>query len=189
MPNWATTEVNFAGDAETIRKIKAAFQTDHPFQTLRPCPQDLLDTTSGFCGHGTPEQAALEAKEQANLATYGYKNWYDWRNANWGTKWDANAISIESLDTLVFNFKVRFDTAWEPPDQLLIYLTEMYEGLNIVGWYSLDEDGHNIAYNFDVSAGVLTEGSQETVGDSGWDDDEDQEILDTTGQAARLPLP
>lgn len=40
---------------------------------------------------------------------YGADNWYDWRVANWGTKWDA-------WDSRVDWECIQFTTAWSPPD-------------------------------------------------------------------------
>ena len=36
--------------------------------------------------------------------------WYDWRNQNWGTKWDAYSMEIEESD-LPHGFEVSFETA------------------------------------------------------------------------------
>lgn len=43
--------------------------------------------------------------------TYGYRDWYGWNNANWGTKWNACDTYYDS-DT---GTCVEFETAWCPP--------------------------------------------------------------------------
>lgn len=74
-----------------------------------PCPQKLTETTSTFAlkeipddwakmvtdGHWTQEQydtrvaenADLLKRQEANLAEFGAKDWYDWQHKNWGVKW------------------------------------------------------------------------------------------------------
>jgi hypothetical protein len=78
-----------------------------------PCPQDLIDTVSGFMGNGTPEQTALEAKQTANLAKYGYTTWYEHNVNEWGTKWDIIADTCERVDENTVHLS--FDSAWSPP--------------------------------------------------------------------------
>jgi hypothetical protein len=43
----------------------------------------------------------------------GTNRWYDWRCANWGTKWNPTVDSILQLDDCTV--QVAFDTAWSPP--------------------------------------------------------------------------
>jgi hypothetical protein len=78
-----------------------------------PCPQDLLDTVSGFMGNGTPEQAALEAKQRSNVEKYGYTTWYEHNVNEWGTKWDITADTCERVDENTVHLS--FDSAWSPP--------------------------------------------------------------------------
>jgi hypothetical protein len=53
-----------------------------------------------------------------NLEAYGFKSWYGWAIANWGTKWDVPtkdgglSITYKQGDEGLY---VSFDTAWGPP--------------------------------------------------------------------------
>tara|TARA_R110002012_G_scaffold262446_1_gene444720 strand:+ start:326 stop:898 length:573 start_codon:yes stop_codon:yes gene_type:complete len=65
---------------------------------------------------------------------YGYDNWYDWRNNNWGTKWDINTeVHVDDLHdegcTLIFQ------TAWSPPEPIVVKLQEMFPDLTFYGGY------------------------------------------------------
>lgn len=55
--------------------------------------------------------ADLETAKQSfeNEKKYGYKDWYYWRIANWGTKWDAYDQCKVDENTIAFN------TAWSDP--------------------------------------------------------------------------
>ena len=68
--------------------------------------------------------------------------WYDWRNQNWGTKWDAYSMSIEESD-MPHGFEVEFETAWCPPEEVCNAIREQYDDLSISWFY--DEPGCEIA--------------------------------------------
>ena len=122
MPNWAYNRLTLSHkDPAMIERAVAAFKNGEFLQEFIPCPQDLLDTMSGYMGHDTPEQRALEAKEKSNIQKHGYRNWYDWKLANWGTKWDFGdegeyTVVYESIGSdLLPTVNFSFDTAWSPP--------------------------------------------------------------------------
>ena len=54
-----------------------------------------------------------------NIKQYGYATWYGWRNANWGTKWNACDVDV-SGDT------IWFDTAWAPPFAVIEALSRKF---------------------------------------------------------------
>lgn len=65
-----------------------------------------------------------EARQaKANLETFGFKDWYDWRIANWGTKWNVEKnVDIDNLSDN--NITLWFSTAWSPPVPLIGSLCE-----------------------------------------------------------------
>lgn len=157
MPNWcanslkliattAESEKKLAEIVQELARAKAAGESAELFNLIKPVPQALIDTVAGYRGHGTPEQAALEAAEQENLKTYGYKNWYDYCIAEWGTKWDART-SDEDVPYIIDGNQVTifFDTAWAPPMQIYYALEEMgfkleatyiEQGIGYIGYYA-----------------------------------------------------
>jgi hypothetical protein len=60
-------------------------------------------------------KANLETGKTAfeNEKKYGFQNWYDWRIANWGTKWDAYDQYKVDDNTIAFN------TAWSDPSPVI----------------------------------------------------------------------
>jgi len=109
MPNWCSNGLTLThSDLAMIdRVIKGK---EGLLQEFIPCPQDLIDTVSGFVGDG---QAELEARQAANREKYGYATWYDHNVAEWGTKWDFSADSIERVDANTV--QMSFESAWAPP--------------------------------------------------------------------------
>ena len=68
--------------------------------------------------------------------------WYDWRNQNWGTKWDAYSMEIDD-DSMPNGFEVEFETAWAPPEEICNAIREQFDDLSISWFY--DEPGCEIA--------------------------------------------
>jgi hypothetical protein len=59
--------------------------------------------------------ADMKLAEQTfeNEKKYGYPDWYNWRIANWGTKWDAYDQYQVDENTIAFN------TAWSDPTPIV----------------------------------------------------------------------
>lgn len=53
-----------------------------------------------------------------NEKKYGFPTWYEWRNHNWGTKWNSydNKIRRNKEGKIVF---IEFQTAWAVPEPIL----------------------------------------------------------------------
>lgn len=71
--------------------------------------------------------------------TYGHRDWYDWSNVNWGTKWNAcNTYYDENSGDIV-----EFDTAWCPPMPVIEKIFEDNPSKEIrFTWYDEDYTGH-----------------------------------------------
>ena len=194
MPNWCYNEVSlYIKDSAKDRGLKVlqAFTQENPFQAIRPCPQALLETTSGFLGKGTPEQAELERRSAANRAEYGYANWYDWCCGNWGTKWDVDPALLDPIQRIgdVWFTKVSFDSAWCPPDELYQFISENYPDVELEAYW--EEPGIGQKGTFSSYEGMLSS----TIEDFTWDEEGEMfDIPDTAatpnvGAATVLPLP
>ena len=157
MPNYCNNVVEIQGP-QHILKTLVEHRLD--FMKIHPYPKEL-DITAGREGaDDSPEQKALVAAEESNLAKYGYKNWYDWCVNNWGTKWNAggdnDAMQVD-YDEDVGNQGIalfQFDTAWAPPLGVLEKLMETHPELSIecryhepgVGFFGVWTDGSDRCY-------------------------------------------
>jgi len=86
---------------------------------------------------------------------YGAKDWYDWCNMNWGTKWnssDAECKLMEYGDTSVAQFT--FATAWAPPIPVIEELAKQFPNTNI--YISYDEPGMSFSGYFYYADGELS---------------------------------
>ena len=123
MPNWCENSITLTHKDPSMidRVIKGQ---EGLLMEFLPTPKDLIDTVSGFVGED--KQAEHEAQMARNIKQYGYKDWYDWNVANWGTKWDFSFDSVERIDNNTVS--ASFDSAWSPP-------TTAYEKLIDLGFY------------------------------------------------------
>ena len=112
MPNWCWNHLEVSGDEIQLREfvekstINIEENDEFSFNGTYPMPEDL-NITSGTQTQEEKEQAIL------NEAKYGYTDWYHWRVAEWGTKWDACESHIDHND--INYFAVTFESAWSPP--------------------------------------------------------------------------
>jgi hypothetical protein len=109
MPNWCSNGLTLThSDPAMIERVLKG--RDGLLQEFIPCPQELIDTVSGFVGEG---QDLLEAQQRANVEKYGYTTWYEHNVSEWGTKWDVSADNIERVDDNTVTLS--FESAWSPP--------------------------------------------------------------------------
>ena len=161
MPNWCSNTLKIThNDTAQIRRAVEAFSRGEFMQEFDPCPQDLLDTMAGSYGAGSPEQYELEARNARNLEQYGFSNWYDWKVANWGTKWDVGDKDGPEYTQGATSVTFYFDSAWSPPLEFFATLED--QGFEVDAmWY---EGG--VGFCGAYSDGC--ENSFDITGDSDW---------------------
>ena len=137
MPNWCFNNLTVSKHTESGRRLIDAFRPNEaqgeaeasPFTELFPTPDELMSAKADFKGE-SPEHLANKAK-------YGHADWYSWRLAHWGTKWDACEVDFISEDDE--SATIRFDTAWSPPTELLAWYAQQNPEVIFVNEY--DEEG------------------------------------------------
>ena len=160
MPNHCHNRVTFypAGEdtakaIEDIKAIKQIFEDENCFGQIIPEP-DWPNTPL------TPELAResygakrgnvgeLPVKQEDPWLTYRFEStgqqddrWYDWRLANWDTKWDCYDVEVTDDDPECT--EIQFETAWSPPEAICHALREQYPDVSISWFY--DEPGCEIA--------------------------------------------
>lgn len=127
MPNWCANHLIITGpeqDIENLAKEVKGKDSDLDFEMVLPTPRKLLEQGEG---------------------------WYDWRVANWGTKWEVEAraerITPQQID-------YHFDSAWSPPCSIIEALGANFPSLTLS--LSYNEPGGCFIGQFDVEAGQVT---------------------------------
>lgn len=131
MPNWCSNEVEIKVDPEYKPEFdafikRARLDNNKPskdlFNKIHPLPRHLKDTNHTF-----------DNKEEFNKALQGdtsakYSDWYTWRLANWGTKWDVDPDHVDIQEHSVL---IAYDTAWSPAEAVWEKVSKDFPHLNI----------------------------------------------------------
>ena len=76
-------------------------------------------------------------------------DWWNWRNTNWGTKWNlvpdpqGNLTGYEIVEQSEDLIQLEFETAWSPPNGIYMEIWTKYPDL-MVSWF-YREDGCQLA--------------------------------------------
>ena len=118
MPNWCENNMKVTGDGKDLTEIRDALLNK--------------DDEVGFLDFCKPEPKFE-----------GENDWYEWRNRNWGTKWEIARTDSKDATWCTFvsevkregdgrvTFTASFGTAWSPPTQALESLVERYPDIHI----------------------------------------------------------
>jgi len=112
MPNWCLNNVAINHDDPTkLNELLDAYKRGELMEHFMPTPRDPEDPTK-LLGEGKP------------ISFDGKGDWYTWRVANWGTKWDVGGEDafgeriLPDDNTVVLSF----DSAWSPPIEFYIFM-------------------------------------------------------------------
>jgi len=126
MPNHVTNRIRISATIglEDFKKLIAGENGEIDFSSIIPPPDNIF---TGNLGKKEREQCAAEDRP----------NWYDWNIFNWGTKWNAYGIHIESEwdGDDCCEMEIHFDTAWSPPFPVIEALRAMDEVDGVWGHY------------------------------------------------------
>lgn len=138
MPNWCSNWAKFEGPEELIKRLVEAIDENVFLATLRPEPK------------------------------YTEENeWYDWRIANWGTKWEIDAPDVDVIDAGDgnFSFEMHFSSAWSPPTDAYEFAILNLDGLMIEAYYY--ESGDYFAGSFEGFDNVVFNNDSFNLSDVG----------------------
>lgn len=96
------------GDERALAAI--AEQARLPHQPIDPLSRDMVCRTAG-------DLADLGERYLANEDRYEALTWYEWRIANWGTKWNAVTHRLDYEGEYAVAV---FDTAWDRPSSEML---------------------------------------------------------------------
>lgn len=140
MPNYCTNTLNVWGDSEQLKEFKEKTMIEKngefhfTFDILFPTPKELGEDTTPPEKREGESETDYQKRMKDRKETFGYDNWYDWRIANWGTKWDA-LETYYSEDKYSEDLILDFETAWSPPVEWLKKVSLKFPNLNFILYY------------------------------------------------------
>jgi hypothetical protein len=124
MPNWCENEIKIEhDDPKMIQKFVKSYNEDKVCGIFIPEPDyskvPVYEKWDPFMPRLSPDMDLSKPVDPESA-------WYEWRNQNWGIKWDFgrkdnDVIDVDSETTEV---TVYFLTPWGPPKKLYEHLTE-----------------------------------------------------------------
>lgn len=161
MPNWCENTLTITGRS---KKSIAAFKS-RAFSSSKPAPGDKAEVTDFSLEQfiPTPPESLEKQGEMETMALFNaidkgkkdFTDWYAWRLANWGCKWDVDAsLDIDEPTRLMYVFM----SPWGPPDKAIETISGMYPTLEFTLDYG--EPGMNFAGTMVWKNGVLIENDE-----------------------------
>jgi len=126
MPNWCGNTMTITGEPDKVNKFIEDF------------------TKEGFACVG----------DYPNIADENDTGWYEWRIANWSTKWNLSKDDIEILQNNPGIFSVFFYTAWRDPEGFIKKASNIY-GITIENRF--EEPGMCFYGYYKVIKGIIKE--------------------------------
>jgi hypothetical protein len=136
MPNWCNNSVEINHEDPTkMYALVEAINEGKFCNFAKPVPEDLQIVAGRVGDDSDPKQIELKEAETRNLATHGYKSWYEFAVNEWGTKWDVEPYDPVEYDSEHDKNGVTFgfDSAWSPPTG--VYEALMDQGYTVRAYY------------------------------------------------------
>jgi hypothetical protein len=159
MPNWCNNTITIQGPTDTLKPLWDEAQSTGLLNAIKPMPKALEDTTS-----------PCPPDKQQPLVD-GYDNWYDWRVANWGCKWEVDTEGLEFTDNGDGTSSIAgyFESPWGPPieayntfcdDMDNCHLEAFYEegGMDFAGHWTSEGDDDYLEGISDYAREVIKNG-------------------------------
>jgi hypothetical protein len=187
MPNWCNQYGEVRGSNKELKRFIEAIRieqteewkaipewnrTEWDMNQLFPIPTELHETVSGYVGE---EKAEEHRKQQeSNLAKYGHKDWYDWANANWDTKWGACRVDFDedTFDENSNSITLYWESAWSPAVGLMRNISEQFPEL-VFGMHFTEEADFFAGYMVFHKGEIVAEGEHGMEGQPEYDDDDE----------------
>jgi hypothetical protein len=130
MPNWVSTSLSVKGSEKELQRFIDGITDSKILESYVPCPEELHATVAGYVGEDKAEEHRRQ--QEANIAKYGYPNWYDWAYDNWGTKWgdcDTDISKPMEHSNGSWEVQVHYQTAWGPADAGFLKVSALFPEL------------------------------------------------------------
>jgi Ferredoxin-like domain in Api92-like protein len=188
MPNHASNILRLIGPTASvlnfINKVAVGPENHFDFNAVFPVPEELNNTTSPAriqtkaeidalwedynlrkrMGENLPYERPFglgitQEESDELIRKHGFNNWYDWKLANWGTKWgayDAGEWVVSLIDQTKSGAEISYNTAWSPATAFLINVSKEYPDVIFKHIFSDEEGGASFVGTETIENGVVT---------------------------------
>ena len=169
MPNHCYTRISISDPTKKQKEIlKKIEKAEGLCRYYKPMPKELEGTTSPQ-RVGDEENCTITLPKSIELKQkYGYDNWYDWCNFNWGTKWGCYDFYIED-DVIAFT------SAWCPIGENIIRM--FAKDFPSFHYEYEEEQGWGAEFDYEESECVLSNEYDAPQ----WEEVEDVDVKDESG--------
>ena len=166
MPNWCANTITISHpDMAMMKRVVKGYNQHRLLDEFIPIPLELKEGAMNMdelmkIRNWEYKKELDKVREELNKKYFGYKDWYDFSVANWGTKWDIGRDSTYSPTLRIKDIKNKtvtfdFDSAWSFPSGAYEKLNDMgfsiramyYEGG--IGFCGIWEDGQDDYYDIE----------------------------------------
>ena len=135
MPNWCDNDLLIQGNdvPSVLDAIHGGTDEDGDelvidFDRIIPPPEDV-DMMEEVSYMSLPRGVQYDELNTSQLSAYEalktmVPRWYAWRLDNWGTKWNSAWSALVYIKRK--SAKIRFGTAWSPPEEVIHALAKMF---------------------------------------------------------------
>lgn len=121
MPNHVYNTLTVTGPIEALNAFKEKAKHNNEkfsYWNFKTPPQEAMDSGEYHATHGF-----AGGQQSGNTPN----NWYNFNNREWGTKWDAYDLHVDSAPKA---FYATFSSAWSPPLPVFEAMVEQHPELN-----------------------------------------------------------
>ena len=186
MPNWCNNLLLLSGSPAALADFQEKFESRavivDPHEPARlPVKAGLLSAFVPTPPELITQPAIAPSTGSSNehlIAQHGASDWYEWRNKNWGTKWDVmeDGVCFDEEDDCLF---ASFESAWAPPIAGIITISELFPDVQFDLRYEepgCDFEGQVVVLNGKVLCNVEQPFSEGELLDPD-DEDSDRECI------------
>lgn len=152
MPNFVHHTLTITGPEVVLDRFMADCCTEGQgldFEKIIPQPESVLQDIERCSSHFNSVHGTGDLSPVATPEELKFPGWYEWRCANWGTKWNCYSVVVRNAEGI----EIDFDTAWGVPVPILRALAERFPTLRMEG--SFREEYCHFAGNIHISKGEV----------------------------------
>jgi len=174
MPNWCANTITISHpDMAMMKRVVKGYNQHRLLDEFIPIPLELKEGAMNMdelmkIRNWEYKKELDKVREELNKKYFGYKDWYDFSVANWGTKWDIGrdgsyspTLRLKDIKNKTVTFD--FDSAWSFPSGAYEKLNDMgfsiramyYEGG--IGFCGIWDDGQDDYYDIEGNSDWVKE--------------------------------